>query len=282
MRRCLMPPRRRSAFPDQLAPMGQRRRDLSFVTVLSGGGAIPAAFDRMPALMAGKRVAIVQSNYIPWKGYFDLINSVDEFVLFDDVQYTRRDWRNRNLIKTPHGKAWLTIPVQVKGQVLAPVKAIEVNEPGWGTTHWRTICANYARAPHFKRYAELLEQVYRDCAAETRLSAINHRFITALCGVLEIGTALTWSSDYTLCDGKTDRLVTICKQAGAATYVSGPNARAYMEPERFAEAGIELVYFDYDGYPEYPQFHPPFDHFVSLLDLIFNTGSDARRHMLSF
>jgi hypothetical protein len=232
--------------------------------------------------MAGKRVAIVQSNYIPWKGYFDLINTVDEFVLFDDVQYTRRDWRNRNLIKTPKGPAWLTIPVQVKGNYLAPVKAIEISDPSWTTTHWRTIAANYTRAPYFRQYAESVEQVYRDCAAETRLSAINHRFLAALCKVLEIGTTLTWSSDYTIVEGKTERLVTICKQAGATTYLSGPAARDYMEPKLFDEAGIELAYFDYGGYPEYPQLYPPFDHRVSVLDLIFNAGPDARRHMLTF
>src|SRR3954468_225439 len=99
------------------------------------------------------RMAIVQSSYIPWKGYFDLINSVDEFVLFDDVQFTRRDWRNRNRIKTPSGPIWLTIPVNSKGQYLAPIKDITVSDPLWAMTHWRTLSGNYARAPHFQDYA---------------------------------------------------------------------------------------------------------------------------------
>ena len=96
---------------------------------------------------------------------------VDEFVLFDDAQYTRRDWRNRNVIKTESGPAWLTIPVQVKGRYFEPVKAIEISDPSWTTTHWRTLRANYARAPFFRQHADAIEQVYRDCAGETRLSA---------------------------------------------------------------------------------------------------------------
>jgi hypothetical protein len=232
--------------------------------------------------MPGKRIAIVQSSYIPWKGYFDLINGVDEFVLFDDAQYTRRDWRNRNLIKTAQGPAWLTIPVQVKGRYLEPVKTIEISDPSWTVTHWRTLRANYARAPFFRQHADAIEQVYRDCASETRLSAVNHRFLVALCRILGIDTRLSWSMDYALVEGKTERLVEICKQAGAETYLSGPRARAYIEPERFSDAGVQLAYFDYSGYPEYPQLFPPFDHRLSVLDLIFNVGPEAPRHMLTF
>lgn len=172
--------------------------------------------------------------------------------------------------------------MQVKGRYLEPVKTIEISDPSWTTSHWRTLRANYARAPFFRQYADAIEQVYRDCAGETRLSAVNHRFLAALCRILGISTRLSWSMDYTLVDGKTERLVEICKQAGAATYVSGPNARAYIEPERFRDAGIHLAYFEYCGYPEYPQLFPPFEHRLSVLDLIFNVGPDAPRHMLTF
>jgi WbqC-like protein family len=228
-----------------------------------------------------KRIAIVQSSYIPWKGYFDLIHVVDEFVLFDDVQFTRRDWRNRNRIKTRSGSAWLTIPVEAKGQYLAPIKDIRVSEPGWAERHWKTIRANYARAPFFATYANRLERVFADCV-DTRLSAINARWIHEICSILGIETKITWSMDYTVVDGRTERLVSLCQQAGAAVYISGPSARAYLEPARFDAAGIELVYFDYSGYPEYSQLFPPFDHFVSVLDLILNEGPGATRYMLSF
>lgn len=232
--------------------------------------------------MSGKRIAIVQSNYIPWKGYFDLIHAVDEFVLLDDVQYTRRDWRNRNRIKTPQGAAWLTIPVQTKGQYLEPIKAITVSDPSWAARHWRTLTTHYTKARWFHAYAERLEQAYGACAADTHLSAINHRLIVAICEILGIGTKLSWSMDYALTEGKTERLVEICRQAEADIYVSGPAASAYMEVDRFRQAGIELAWFDYAGYPAYTQLYPPFEHSVSVLDLIFNEGPDAARYMLTF
>jgi len=224
------------------------------------------------------RIAIVQSNYIPWKGYFDLIRSVDEFVLFDDVQYTRRDWRNRNRIKTAHGLAWLSIPVQATGNYLAPIREIEVSDPEWAARHWKTIAGAYGKAPHFRWFADRFEGLYAGCR-ESRLSAINRRFLEAACDALDIPTRLTWSMDYEVVPGKTERLVSLCRQAGAATYVSGPSARGYIDDAVFASAGIELVYFDYAGYPEYPQLHGPFEHAVSIVDLLCHAGPESARYL---
>lgn len=224
------------------------------------------------------RIAIVQSNYIPWKGYFDLIQSVDEFVLFDDVQYTRRDWRNRNRIKTPQGLAWLTIPVQTTGQYLSLIKDIEITDDAWAKKHWKTIAATYAQAPHFRWFADRFESLYRD-AADTRLSHINRTWIEAVCHVLDIRTTLSWSMDYAVAEGRTERLVSICQQAGASTYISGPSARGYIDAAVFQNAGIELQYFDYAGYPEYPQLHGPFEHAVSVIDLLCQMGPDARHYL---
>jgi WbqC-like protein len=237
----------------------------------------PAAASHVP----GKRLAIVQSSYIPWKGYFDLINTVDEFVLFDDVQYTRRDWRNRNRIKTSAGLAWLSIPVSSKGQFESPIKEICVDDRTWASRHWRTIRSNYARAAHFRSYAEILEQLYLQCD-ESHLSAINRRFLVAICEVLGIRTRITWSWDYEILPGKTERLVSLCRQAKADVYISGPSAAAYIDAQQFENAGIELVYFDYSRYPPYQQLFPPFEHSVSVLDLILNEGPNAPRFMLSF
>lgn len=231
--------------------------------------------------MPGKRIAIVQSSYIPWKGYFDLINSVDEFVLFDDVQYTRRDWRNRNRIKTSTGPAWLSIPVNSKGHFESPIKAIRVDDPAWPARHWRTIAANYARAAHFRSYSPALEQLYLACD-ESQLSAVNRRFLSAICEILGIRTKLSWSWEYNIVEGKTERLVSICQQAGASAYLSGPSAASYLDLRQFQDAGIDVVFFDYGGYPPYRQLYPPFDHHVSVLDLILNEGPDAPRFMLSF
>ena len=229
----------------------------------------------------GKKLAIVQSNYIPWKGYFDLINLVDEFILFDDMQYTRQDWRNRNKIKTPNGPMWLTIPVQVKGRYSQEIRETVIADPRWNQQHWKSIVHNYARAKHFQTYRELFEELYLDCK-ERFLSRINYRFLTAICEILGVETKLSWSMDYRLAEGKTERLIDLCKQAGATGYISGPTAKGYIDEELFRQEGIVLRYMDYSGYPEYNQLFPPFDHYVSIIDLIFNEGPDAPEYMKSF
>jgi hypothetical protein len=228
-----------------------------------------------------KKVAIVQSNYIPWKGYFDLINLVDEFILFDDMQYTRRDWRNRNLIKTRPGLKWLTIPVAVKGNFFQKIKDTRVSDPGWGRTHWESIVHNYSKANHFAAFREVFESLYLG-SQESFLSQINYAFLTAICKILGIETRITWCDDYESVEGKTERLVSICKQAGATTYISGPAARDYIDEGLFNYADISLEYMDYSAYPEYRQLFPPFEHGVSVIDLIFNEGPDAPKFMKSF
>ncbi len=231
--------------------------------------------------MLGKTLALIQSSYIPWKGYFDLINRADEFILFDDAQYTRRDWRNRNQIKTKDGLAWLTIPVHSKGKFLAAIKDITVSDPHWNVRHWKTITASYRRARYFECYAERFRQLYLD-SLETSLSQINYRFIKVICEILGITTKLSWSMDFELAPGKTERIVDLCRQTSATTYLSGPSARAYLDEDRFRAVGVELLFFDYSSYPQYSQLFPPFVHQVSVLDLIFNEGPNATWYMLSF
>jgi hypothetical protein len=225
-----------------------------------------------------KRIAIVQSNYLPWKGYFDMIAAVDEFVLYDDVQFTRRDWRNRNRIKTPQGVKWLTVPVKVKGKYLQTIGETEVDGSRWAEKHWHALTHNYSRAACFGEVSALLEQLY-ETPQPSRLAAINHRLIDAICGYLGINTRITRSSDYRLVDGTTARLADICQQAGAGEYVSGPAARDYLDAREFAERGIAVNWFDYAGYPEYPQLWGEFVHEVSIVDLLFNCGRDAPRFM---
>jgi len=229
---------------------------------------------------APKRIAIVQSSYIPWKGYFDLIGSVDEFVLLDDAQFTRRDWRNRNRIKTPDGLKWLTVPVEMKGKYDQAIKDTRISDPSWSEKHWKSLYHAYSRAPCFPQFAARIEEVYQG-GSEELLSQINHRFLTAICGILGIDTMVTWSMDYGVTGRKTERLVDICERAGATEYLSGPSARSYLDESLFEEAGIDVTWMEYDGYPEYVQLYPPFEHHVTVLDLIFHTGMKARDHMLS-
>lgn len=228
-----------------------------------------------------KRIAISQSNYIPWKGYFDMIHSVDEFVLYDDVQYTRRDWRNRNKIKTAGGVQWLTIPVQVKGKYFQKISETLVSDPTWSRTHWRSLEHAYRRAPYFDQYAPAFEKLYENAPGD-RLSEVNRALLETLCGFLGITTKFTWSSDYELCEDRNQRLISICQQAGATDYYSGPAARDYLDETAFAAAGIRVHWMDYSGYPEYPQMYPPFEHAVSVVDLLFQVGPEATRFMKSF
>lgn len=225
-----------------------------------------------------KKVAIVQSNYIPWKGYFDMIAAVDEFILYDDMQYTRRDWRNRNQIKTPQGVQWLTVPVLVKGKYHQPICETEINGSDWAAKHWAAISSNYRRAAHFTEIAAWLEPLYLG-ESYSHLSQLNRRFLEAICGYLGIGTRLSSSSDYSLVEGKTERLADLCSQAKATEYVSGPAARDYIDKTVFDAKGIALSWFDYSEYPEYTQLWGDFTHGVTILDLLFNCGKRAPDYM---
>lgn len=229
--------------------------------------------------MNEKKVAILQSNYIPWKGYFDLINTVDEFIFYDEVQYTAGDWRNRNKIKTERGLLWLTIPVNAKGRLNnsdLKINNITISDKGWARKHWESIKQFYKKAPHFRAYKDIFEELYASCEAEELLCQANYKFIKAINQILGINTIIKASTDYTLIEGKTDRLVSLCSQAGATEYISGPSAKSYIDPTLFAEAGIKLSWMDYAGYPEYPQLFPPFEHAVTILDLLFSCGEEAK------
>ena len=225
-----------------------------------------------------KKVAILQSNYIPWKGYFDLIAAVDELILYDDMQYTRRDWRNRNQIKTPKGVQWLTVPVLAKGRYHQKIRETKIDGSDWALAHWKSLMLNYGRAPYFDAIASWLEPLYL-AESYTHLSPLNRRLIEAVCTYLGINTIISNSWDYTLLEGKTERLADLCVQADATEYISGPAARDYIDEGVFIDRGITLTWFDYSGYPEYPQLWGEFTHAVTILDLLFNCGEDADRYM---
>lgn len=228
-----------------------------------------------------KRVGIIQSNYIPWKGYFDFIDSVDEFVVFDDVQYTRRDWRNRNRIKTANGLQWLTIPVEAKGKYTQLVRETRVAGNDWSAEHLRALHHAYARAPHYQEHTAWLQALYERAAEFEFLSDVNLLFMRALCERFGIATPLRLSSEFEIVEGKNERLIAICRQAGATEYLSGPAAREYLEPAAWESAGIALRFKSYAGYRAYPQLHGPFEHAVTALDVLFNTGERARQYLKS-
>jgi hypothetical protein len=222
-------------------------------------------------------VAILQSNYIPWKGYFDLIGIADEFVLLDDVQYTKNDWRNRNRIKTQQGVTWLTIPVEHSGRFGQRIDEVRVAGNHWRLKHWRSIVQSYGAAPFFSVYRERLEELYAE--SSERLSDINRRFLEVFCELLGVHTRISSSRDYPSAEGATERLVEICRSLEASTYLSGPSARSYLDESLFASSGIAVEYMDYGGYLEYPQLYPPFEHRVSVVDLLLSVGHEAHRYL---
>jgi hypothetical protein len=229
-----------------------------------------------------KTVVILQSNYIPWKGYFDLMNAADVFVLFDEVQFSRRDWRNRNKIIVDGQPRWLTIPVRSKGKYAATISEIGVTDGRWAQKHWTSIKMAYGKAPFFRNYAHGLESVYTAASAETNLSAINRLFLDHLAAAL--GIEITFGQSETVSRRKSDpteRLIEICKGFGATRYLSGPAARSYIDPQVFTEAGLDLCYADYAGYPDYAQQSDSFEHGVSVIDLLMMVGPDAINHLKS-
>lgn len=224
-----------------------------------------------------RTVAVLQSNYLPWKGYFDLIHDVDLFIFYDDVQYTKNDWRNRNKVKVPGGAAWITVPV---GQALdRRICDVELHDTHWQEKHWKTLRQYYSQAPYFGLLDNFLRQVYLERSWRS-LSELNQYLIVTIArDFLGVTTQFADSRNFQLAGQRLERLLALLRAAGATRYVSGPSGRSYIDPERFSEAGIELTFKSYDGYPEYPQRFPPFDHFVSILDLLCNVGPDAASYV---
>jgi hypothetical protein len=224
------------------------------------------------------RVGVIQSNYLPWRGYFDFIDDVDLFVFHDDLQYTKGDWRNRNRIKRPSGTAWITVPVEA-GPTARRISETRVcRGSGWEEEHLRRIRESYRGMPGLPDVLSILREAF--ARREETVSALNIRLIAALCEYLGVRTPTEMSERFRPEGAKTERLVGILRRAGATAYLSGPTARGYLEEERFAEAGIRLEYKTYD-YPPYPQPWGAFDGAVSVVDLIACTGREARRYLKS-
>ena len=224
-----------------------------------------------------RRVAVLQSNYLPWKGYFDIIHDADLFIFYDDVQYTKNDWRNRNKVKVPGGVAWLTVPV---GQRISRrICDVEINDHRWQERHWKTLQQAYGPTPYFGTCEEFLRDVYLERRWRT-LSELNQYLIVAIArDFLGMRTQFADSRDFSLMGRRLDRLLDILRAAEATHYVTGPAATAYISLDRFAAEGIDVEIKSYDGYPEYAQRFPPFDHYVTILDVLCNTGPQSAFHI---
>lgn len=224
-----------------------------------------------------KKVAVLQSNYIPWKGYFDIINDVDLFIFYDDVQFTKNDWRNRNKIKTPTGTHWLTLPVGQ--QINRLICEVPLANNRWGRKHWKNLEQYYSKANFFNMYKEILRPIFIDMNWES-LSDFNQYLIQYISQeFLGIKTTFCDSRKYVLSGKNSTRLLELLKQVNAGVYVTGPSAKSYIDEVAFAREKISIQYKDYSGYPAYAQLHGTFIHEVSILDLLFNVGSAAPEYI---
>lgn len=217
-------------------------------------------------------VGIIQPNFVPWRGYFDFIRSVDIFVFLDDVQYTRQDWRNRNRIRTRNGASrWLTVPVRASLKDL--IRNVEVDvSSDWQAGHFRILNENYRTAPFLDDTLALLEEAY---ARHRLLADLDIDLCRRIMSRLGISTPTVRSSDLGTGGVKDQKLIEITRRLGGTRYLSGPAAKAYIRPELWDAAGIELAYKVYPDYPVYEQISEPFDPHVSIIDLMIMRGDGA-------
>lgn len=223
---------------------------------------------------------ILQPSYIPWRGVFHQIHKADCFVFYDDVQYDKHGWRNRNKIKTPKGLKWLTIPVHSGGNVVehTPINQIQIDwTQNWPHKHWESIRQVYARAPYFKEFEQEIAAFYRQKPALLAEFTISTTMTLAkLLGISK--TRFVRSSSLRAEGSKTERLLQILKEVGATHYISGPSAREYLDEARLRDAGISVEWMEYK-YPEYEQLYPPYEVGVSILDLLFMKGPESARYI---
>ena len=218
--------------------------------------------------------AIDQPNYLPWKGYFDLIHDVDEFVFYNDVQYTAGDWRNRNRILTQDGQKWLTVPV---GRHLSRlICEVKMPDRSWQKKHFETIRFAYRKAPYYRKYIGFFEEVYMKRSWDYLYELDQYLTVYIAREFLGITTKFTDSRDYPKSGAKHKKLLSLIESMGNVdVYESGPAAKNYIVSSDYADRGIKLVWKNYDGYPEYPQLSETFTHQVSIIDLLFNVGEEA-------
>jgi len=219
-----------------------------------------------------KTIAIIQSSYIPWKGYFDIINDVDTFVFLEDVQYTIRDWRNRNKIKTPDGISWISVPVKKKTNQKIFEAKINYSED-WINNHKKSIHHSYASSEYYYSFVDDIFSIFTK--KFDTISELNIFAVKKISDLLGISPCFINSLDIQTQGTKDDKLINICRELNADIYLSGPSAKAYIDESKFKKNNIELRYKSYEGYPEYPQLWNNFEHFVSIIDLIFNCGEKA-------
>ena len=229
-----------------------------------------------------RKVAIIQSNFLPWKGYFDFIKKVDHFVFYDTCQYTKRDWRNRNKIKVSNGDPWISVSVNTKNKFDQKINETFITDPDWAKKIWNKIEYNYKKTPYFNF---VKDEIFNECILKIEdqtISGINQKIIKYISkNLLDIETEFHDSSTFNLPEDRNLRLVNITKELDGTEYISGEAAKCYLDYALFEKENIKLSFMSYEGYESYPQIHGEFSHFVTILDLFFMTGPEAKNYLLT-
>jgi len=222
------------------------------------------------------KVGILQPGYIPWLGFFDLINRSDKFIILDDVQYTVRDWRSRNRIKTPQGVMWLTVPIQASNARSRIISDIVIdNTQGWQLNHIKNLTTFYKKAPFYPEIIDMINDIY--CRQYRYLIDIDMAFIYAICNYMLVGTPIVLSSELGSTGSKDEKLLSLCHKVAATAYISGNAAKSYLRESIFTGKGIEVIWHDYQ-HPFYNQLwvkEHGFISYLSAIDLLFNQGRDS-------
>lgn len=220
------------------------------------------------------KVIITQPNYIPWKGYFSNMRNVDYLVIYDDVQYTKRDWRNRNYLITNNGPSLISIPVITKGRFYQKINETKVSDKNWYKKHWKFIENNYKKTKFYNYYSEIFYSSYHNIETDI-ISEIDLIFIKKIIELLGLNIKILKSSELNIIGDRNTRLLNICNSLNCSTYVSAPAAKSYLNENLFKENNIQVEYYNYNKFKEYKQNWNGFDHKVSILDMFFNLGPET-------
>lgn len=218
------------------------------------------------------KIAVLQPSYLPWLGYFEQMTQVDTFVFYDDVQYTKNDWRNRNRVRGQEGYLWLTIPSE--GSTHLQIREVKIDPRSkWQDKHRKTLAQFYSGSPFFEEVSTLLEPLWQKEYRFLMDAAVDS--VGLIAGYLDISPKIVFSSDLGVGGERNERLIGICEALGAREYYSGLAAESYLDRPLFREHGIEVAFQHYD-HPLYPQRGEGFLSHLSAIDLLFNCGKNSR------
>ena len=219
-----------------------------------------------------------QLHYLPGMRFFAKIIACDKFILVDHVQFVKKEWQNRNKIKTRNGPMWLTVPVLVKGKFDQNINEVEIdNNSNWGRTHWRSLELNYAKADYFESFRDFFEGIYKK--RWSKLVDLNWMILEFLLKELSIDKEIVFSSSLNFIGTSTDLLIEMCQKMKGNTYLSGQQAKTYVDLEKFKAAGLKHIFMRFN-YPTYKQLHGNFISNLSIVDALFNCGSKETRKLL--